>query len=245
MNVNVTGRQGIIAGVGIVFGLLMLVYVAAAEPDVMSPHSEQFREVANRPARALTGEWWQFILSIPSSENPLLDTTGEKCAVGQRGPVWFLAGTVGAAPVTRTCSIPDRKALFFPLINIVDVNVATQTAGELRAEIDPCIDAVTTVSLEVDGKPVKKLEEKPRRFRVKSKVFEVTLPANNLFGLAPGVYSPVVDDGFYVLLRPLSVGAHTLHIVGASDGCPITGGGPFGVDVTYHLTIVPVELDED
>ena len=40
----------------------------------------------------LTGEWWQWALSIPTSVNPLLDTTGERCMIGQRGSTWFLAG---------------------------------------------------------------------------------------------------------------------------------------------------------
>ena len=34
---------------------------------------------------ALTAEWWQWALSIPASVNPLVDTTGEHCLVGQNG----------------------------------------------------------------------------------------------------------------------------------------------------------------
>jgi hypothetical protein len=49
-----------------------------------------------------------------------------------------------------------------------------------------------------------------------------------------GVYSPSVDDGYYVLLKPLSVGNHTLHIHAESTG--------FTLDVTYDLTVVPVQL---
>ena len=45
------------------------------------------------------------VVSIPTANNPLTDTTGEDCMVGQRGPVWFLAGTFGGGPTTRSCSI--------------------------------------------------------------------------------------------------------------------------------------------
>ena len=58
--------------------------------------------------------------------------------------------------------------------------------------------------------------------------------------LDPGTYSPAIDDGFYVMLRPLGIGTHTLHFEGASAGCSLSG--PFSVDVTYNLTIVPVSL---
>jgi hypothetical protein len=81
-----------------------------------------------------------------------------------------------------------------------------------------------------------------KKFRVQSQVFDITLPTDNLFGIDPGTYSPAIDDGFYVMLKPLSVGTHTLHFESASGGCPLIGG-PFGVDVTYDLTVVPVSLE--
>jgi hypothetical protein len=61
----------------------------------------------------LTAQWWQVMLSIPTTVNPLLDTAGADCMVGQRGPVWFLAGTFGGGPVTRTCSIPEGEMAVF------------------------------------------------------------------------------------------------------------------------------------
>src|SRR3954468_7173100 len=36
--------------------------------------------------------WWQYVSSIPASDNPLLDQTGADCSVGQSGSVWFLVG---------------------------------------------------------------------------------------------------------------------------------------------------------
>lgn len=187
----------------------------------------------------LTAEWWQLVASLPAANHPLLDTSGAFCAVGQRGPIWFLFGTfVGNA--TRACTLPENKALFFPVINSIDLNVTNQTVKDLRGELAPCFDAVTELSVEVDGKPLKRLL---RRNRVQSVPFEVTLPPDNLFGLAPGIYSPAVDDGFYVMLEPLETGTHTVHFSGAVpagiQGC-ITGG--FGVDVTYTLNVVPIQL---
>jgi len=49
-----------------------------------------------------------------------------------------------------------------------------------------------------------------------------------------GIYSPAVDDGFYVQLNPLKVGSHTLHFHAENPG--------FVEDVTYNLTVVPVLL---
>src|SRR6202043_2144227 len=70
----------------------------------------------------LTAEWWQWALSIPTSINPQLDTTGGNCMVGQRGSVWFLAGIFGGGSATRTCAVPEGTVLFFPVINTVNIN---------------------------------------------------------------------------------------------------------------------------
>jgi len=149
------------------------------------------------------------------------------------GPVCSLAGNFGGT-TTRSCSIPEHKALFFPVINFTDINVADQTANELRAEIAPCIQGVTTLSVAVDGTQVQRLREK---FLVRSEAFDVTFPEGGF--LDPGTYSPAIDDGYYVMLKPLQVGTHTVQIVGASPACGLS------LDVTYDLTIVPVRLKQE
>jgi hypothetical protein len=192
-----------------------------------------------------TAQWWQYVNSIPPAANPLTDSTGAFCMVGQRDPIWFLAGTFNGAPTAeRTCTVPAGEALFFPVINFIEFNTpnvcgqgASLDVATLRAMAAPFIDAATNMSVKIDGKSVKNLT------RVKSEVFAVTLPADNIWnspcggpGTVPaGVYSPSVDDGYYVLLKPLGVGNHALHIHAES-----TGG--FVLDVTYHLIVAPVQL---
>ena len=72
-------------------------------------------------------------------------------------------------------------------------------------------------------------------------MFAVALPNDNIFvspcgaaGSPGGVYSPAVDDGFYVLLNPLSVGSHALHFY-AED--PV---GKLAQDITYNINVVAV-----
>jgi hypothetical protein len=161
--------------------------------------------------------------------------------------VWFFEGTQGGI-ANRQCTIPEGVALFFPLINLADVNTTTQPVSELRAEIAGCMDAATDLSLVLDGQviPAKTLA----RSRVRSVPFALTYPDQGLPTDPPipaAIYSPAVDDGYYVMLKPLSVGTHTLHFTGATPGCdyPPTNlhVAPFSVDVTYQLTVVPVSLN--
>jgi hypothetical protein len=191
-----------------------------------------------------TAQWWQYALSIPTTVNPLTDTSGADCMVGQRDPIWFLAGIFPGGTATRSCAVPAGEWLFFPVINSVQINapgVCGQTGslnvGQLRSLAAPFIDAATNMYVTVDGKSVKDL------IRIKSDVFATTFPEDNIFnplcggfGTVPGgVYSPSVDDGYYVLLKPLSVGGHVLHIHAESSG-------GFVLDVSYSLDVVPVRL---
>jgi hypothetical protein len=45
--------------------------------------------------------------------------------------------------------------------------------------------------------------------------------------------SPAVSQGVFLMLRPLSVGQHTVHFSGDF------GPGNFALDVTYHITVTP------
>ena len=190
--------------------------------------------------KALSAQWWQWALSIPAPLNPLLDTTGEKCMVGQRGSTWFLAGLFGGGgPTIRNCTVPDNVSLFLPVINSVNLNSpnicgqgpADISVADLRAGAAPFIDGSMNLLVEVDGKPVKHLR------RVQSKVFAAALPEDNLFdppcadagGVPAGVLSPVIDDGVYAHIGSLKAGMHTLHIHAEN---PSAG---FVLEVTYNL----------
>jgi hypothetical protein len=192
----------------------------------------------------LQSQWWQWALAIPTGVNPLADTTGGDCMVGQRGAVWFLAGTFGASSATRSCSVPEGVPLFFPVINQVAFdtpNACGQDSTPLpskfyRDSIAPFIDGATNVSATLDGKAIRALH------RTKSKVFAIAVPEQNLFsdvcsfagGLPARVYSPAVDDGIYASVDALPAGSHTLTFHAESPDFS------FVIDVTYNLTVVPI-----
>ena len=193
---------------------------------------------------SLTAEWWQWALSIPSTVSPLEDNTGENCVVGQRSSVWFLAGSFFGGTATRRCNVPEGVTLFFPVSNAVNFNTpnvcgqvqASISVKDLRATSAAFIEGVTNMEVDLDGKPLRDVK------RTQSRVFPVALPADNVFNsfcggpasVPAGIYSPGVDDGFYVWLNPLKPGNHKLHFHAENSG------QAFMEDITYQLTIVPV-----
>jgi hypothetical protein len=169
------------------------------------------------PWKQLSAEWWQWVLSIPASVNPLIDPTGGNCMVGQRGTTWFLAGVFGGGVAVRDCDVPEGTTLFFPVINSINFDTPGQ-CGQVdpvpvsvyRDASEQFVNGATNVFVTLDGEPVDPLH------RTASPVFAVAVPTDHLFvALCPlpaGIYSPAVDAGIYARLNPLPVGAHTLHI---------------------------------
>jgi len=189
------------------------------------------------PASHLATSWWQWVFETPASENPLTDATGQFAAVNQSGRVWFLAGNVGGTTVCTT-TVPSGKALFFPIVNVFDVEDAIIAGGVklflvpkpvqvAQAFVSNVIATATGLSCEVDGSPVPitaaNLEQ--------STPFSLHLPADNILGVPAGVYFPAVDSGYYVLLPPLSAGQHTIHWAGWITFFSLS------LDVTYNITV--------
>ncbi|HEX2273985.1 MAG TPA: hypothetical protein VHG90_08945 [Acidimicrobiales bacterium] len=201
------------------------VLAATARPRVLPPRARPFGLTYEQWA----ARWWQWALAIPEDQNPMLDPTGEDCAVGQSGRVWFLAGTFGGGPATRVCTVPAGKALFFPIVNAVFV--ATEP-GEteaiahevLREHIDQ-VD-VSTLAVEVNGVPIPNLG----RYRAHSATFPVVFPEDNVFGVPAGFYPIAAADGYWIMLAPLPPGTHTVHFRGELPNGTL-------LDVTYTLIV--------
>jgi hypothetical protein len=195
------------------------------------------------PAKLLAAQWWQWALAEPAPENVLLDTTGQFGALNQRGRVWFLAGNIGGGTTVRTVTVPAGKALFFPIVNVFDVEdgISPSLAGSspggvivfrvpqpvqtAQKIVSSIIATASGLSCEVDGIPLPitaaNLEQ--------STPFSTFLPENNILGVPAGVYFPFVDSGYYVLLAPLSSGFHTIHFAGTEVS--------ISLDVTYNITV--------
>jgi hypothetical protein len=209
--------------------------------------------VTSSAYRQTYAEWsaahWQWLYSLPVDEHPLFETAD--VSQGQSGKVWFLGGTFSSTEVdgvvvgqaNREARIPSGTPLFFP---IMDVEAATlegngETEAELAALASAFADLIVPESLflYIDGQPVTNLAE----YRVRSPLFEYgPLPENNVLAGPPyyapaGATSPAVSDGYFVMLKPLPVGTHTLYFGGLLDASEF--GFQFALDITYEITVVP------
>jgi hypothetical protein len=198
-------------------------------PPQSHPYGHTYGEWAVR--------WWQWALETPASINPLTDKKGMFCAQNQSGDVWFLAGEVRNGAVMRECTVPNDKALFFPLLNsayFAYLNDPPQTRTEEYIRAQTVCSEPKELVVTIDGVAV----SDPVQYHEESPLFDVQLPEDNIFGATTNdipqlLLSPSVDQGYYLFLAPLSRGQHTITWKG-SWSCVY---GDYRQHVKYKLTV--------
>ena len=177
--------------------------------------------------KVLGAKWWQYLLSVPPSTNPILDDN--PCDSQQKGPFFYLVGTFGGS-AERNCTIHQGKSIFFPVVNVFatfDKNdPAVDTIAKLRKFVTDNINQAHDLQASLDGVNIN-LDNA----RAQSSPFPLKVPKDNILGgpEIAGTYLAIAD-GYWVGLKPLSVGEHTIHFFGKLQNSDI---GP----VTYHITI--------
>jgi hypothetical protein len=229
MTANILHPRRIAVAVGITLAVLAPARLSAAEqpPVPLPPDGSAYGMTLTEWATAFS----QWLISIPKTVSPVEDRTGQFAGVGQRAPVWFLAGPPGGT-ANRTCAFPSGVSILVPVLfglYLVDPAVgATQAA--VRAELKRTLDSVTLLEASVDGVSIPNLQQ----YRLPTPLFTGILPSGNVFGVTvtEGTSRPVsaVAEGFWILLPPLPAGQHVIQFRSAFSG--------FDAEATCNLTVL-------
>jgi hypothetical protein len=221
--------------------MLRLTLMSAIAALAMSSHCAAAKlatpvagSMASKGTPKLAAEWWQWAMSAADDESPVIDQTGAHCAFGQRGATWFLAGGYGTSKIRRTCTVPAGRSLFFPLVNMAYYprqGIETITCADTKAGAALNNDTALDLFAELDGVAVTDLKQ----YRVRSsKCFNIfaRVPA----ALKPYNAFPSATDGFWLLLKPLPAGRHTLKFGGRYNR-DSPNHGRMVQDIEYELIV--------
>lgn len=221
------------------FALGLLLPAAAAGqpagPEVFGPDEK----VAGKTVGEWSAEWWKWALAAPKDRNPITDTTGAHAAAGQPDGVWFLAGTFGTK-VTRKCTVPAGRPVLVAAFNYVASEPSKERTPAERAAFEKAMateakewaDRAEGMTVVVDGRPVADVT----KHRAVSPLFEtVGPPAAEAAHPSFAGKQTGVADGYWVMLKPLPPGEHTVRVTSSLKSRP--GEPPFALDVTYTLTV--------
>jgi hypothetical protein len=192
-------------------------------------------------------QWWKWALALPVDGHPFTEP-GFECNSahnGQSGPVWFLGLSPMPPLVERSCTIPADTAVFLGLANVecssLEPTFPDGTGGQTEDEQRACASfnanhiVVSSLFCLIDGKAVKNLGY----FRFPSSQFTFRAPTPWIYGETGGT-GTAVSDGYFVMLKPLSSGTHTVRCGGkfhfsVAEGDPFDGD--FGFGNIYDLTV--------
>jgi hypothetical protein len=201
----------------------------SVNPGVYAPNSSPF----GIPYKDWIAKWWQWTMSIPTSEHPRDAYGEEKCAVNQAGPVWFLADQLGGRE-ERTCTIPAGKAVLIPLLTgECDYGIPEVKNDEDLRRCAMAGNEYGTIDAIVDGVKIKDLE----KYRTQSGFFNISIPKDNIYQAPPGNFR-ATTDGFFVFLEPLPPGQHKADLK-VSVLNPIETSYNYNADWTYNLVTEP------
>jgi len=210
----------------IVIAISVILALAVAAP-IASGQTTSHRQ----GPKDLTEAWWTWALADPSPAVGDYGVGDPRCEGEFVEGVFFLAGTFGGDATTRTCTVPAKTALFFPVLNsFITEEEAAYPEGPTNF-VDTAL-ANGEFSATLDGEDLK-IE------RIATGPFTIIFLDPNIFspGVPGGPYPfPAVSDGLWVYLpEGLEPGEYALHFEGTSVR---SNGNPFSVDVTYNLIVV-------
>jgi hypothetical protein len=142
--------------------------------------------------------------------------------------VFFLAGSLTAEPMKRTCTVPADTPILFPVANALCSKAFRDPRPYTKCARDTLNQALvdSTTFARLDG-------EKLRIQRIASGPFSWTIESeDNPFGVPKGTF-PAASVGLWVYLaQGLPEGKHTLRFGGEFPNIN------FRQDITYKLRVV-------
>ena len=223
---------------------------APTPPATYAAHSK----VLGKSMERWSANWWKWVLSIQVSENPAFSSGSDFTSAGNVDGAFFAANFISlttvasnAPPTTRVATITANQPILLPVAVAEFDNPDTPPGGysvkQLRKQAATVESGETQLAVSVDGISIP--QKTLFKHREISPVFNYVLPStDNIlqgFGLnVAGPVAPAVADGYYVMLKPLSVGQHVIKFSDTHIATSLSGAG--GSDLIYDITVTAAPM---
>lgn len=181
--------------------------------------------IAGKPLEEWAKEYWQWWMTVPETipKDPV--TNLDNCFIGS-DPAGVMIFLVNAYQITYNarCTVPSESYILVPLLvgecdptvpdprgkseNIQDKWACAKDADEVFKSWEVVLD--NRVLYKNSGNEVVNQNLTEQILVRNSSIFTINIPEINRYGAPTGSY-PAVVDGYYLALKPLSVGEHILE----------------------------------
>ena len=210
---------------GLVLLTILLSAPADAQPRVFGPATAPYGDSLPE----WTADWLRFVFN-----HTFDDLASEPhCRSSEiHSRVWFITPLFSPGSADVNCELPPGVSLLLPILwaecsTVEGTPFACSDETSCRACAEGFLDGVAGLSAVIDGTVI----DVPR-FRFGSPLLSYELPGSNIFGLPDGTPIQSVGDGYYLMIKPLSVGQHVIHHAG---GAPDLGF----FNTTVHIRVTP------
>jgi hypothetical protein len=192
-----------------------------AQSNDISTHPKPY----GKPLEEWAKEYWQWNVGVPPGDIPKdVNTNLDKCIIGSdRQNTMILLSGVYHMTYSTKCNISSTKPILVPLLagecnptapeprtktgKIEDLWACAKDADEefkaWEVRLDNRVLLKKSGNEEVNGHLIDNIIVR------NSSLFNITMPQVNRYEADAGVY-PAVVDGYYLILKPLPPGEHTL-----------------------------------
>jgi hypothetical protein len=209
--------------------LSSIAFLACAEsksiPSIMPPASK----VHGLTYGEWLAKWWQYALELPADKNPISGETGSNCVYRRIGNVELVLANSTLSEAID-CEIPSGMMMF---IEVLGAECSTMEEapffGGNDEELIACARTLVPqdLAVSIDDVDIKDLS---KYFSI-SPVYSVREPENNILGVPGGTEGTSVGSGVYIMVPPLNIGSHTIHVRGSYPDMQYTA------DKTFNITV--------
>ncbi|MGA7368072.1 MAG: hypothetical protein WBX01_03015 [Nitrososphaeraceae archaeon] len=183
-----------------------------------TPYGKSLQEWSNR--------WWSWMVGQPEGTNPTRDSSGQNANNCQfYDDVYFLCGTTETEKVHRKCTIPEGKSILVPVIcyehSLLEDDKIVNPNELLKLSSDDLkgYDYYAEINDEDYSNEI---------IRIKSPLFRLTLPKNNVWHTREG-YTVAAADGYWIFVNDPQSGTYKVKASSKEH--------PLNIDTTYEVTI--------
>jgi len=222
---------------------------------VVTGYNVDFYSKGESPFGISYGDWvakyWNWDLSIPldPKTNNLLGLNENGCMVHRENSMVMLADTAAGGIWNQKCTISHNAGILIPIWT-GECDQGTkgfETASE--KQISDCARSYdlgkVKGQVKVDGIPVATLDALDYKTNIMNNVTEVytkqfnaTTPINSHFIVERYGTFPGVAHGWFVFLKPLQPGNHTVYYQNSVEPTTLSGAGNVNsAQFTYHFKV--------
>ena len=202
-----------------------------------------------KPYEDWVQDWWRWNAAIPGDpETTFAGVKENGCFVNKEGSVVMLVDPALGGKHHQRCEISSDQGILISAWSAVCSSAVKGNENKSFNELSECAKGYdlgkVTANVWVDNKPIAQVNAEDLKTtnlinvtELSTKGFNVTFPENsNLEVDYPGTH-PSAAHGWFIFLKPLPVGEHTVRYVNDVRETTLGAGNTNNADITYSLNV--------